>query len=109
MSVDLPTAKWFKSSRSHATGDYVEVAHLTTGAVGVRDSKNPTGPALVFTPAEWDAFTTVVQDGRFEAPAQQPEWPGPAIRSQRSRRQERRPVHCPVVHEPAKPRQRYMR
>ena len=26
------------------------------GAVGVRDSKDPTGPALVFTPDEWDAF-----------------------------------------------------
>ncbi|OXR42001.1 hypothetical protein B7C42_05985 [Nocardia cerradoensis] len=69
MSVDLSTAKWFKSSRSHATGDCVEVAHLTTGAVGVRDSKNPTGPALIFTPAEWDAFTTGLQDGKFQRPA----------------------------------------
>ncbi|MGA4789903.1 DUF397 domain-containing protein [Nocardia sp. AB354] len=69
MSADLSTAKWFKSSRSGAGKDCVEVAHLAEGRVGVRDSKNPTGPALIFTPAEWDAFTTGVQDGRFEAPA----------------------------------------
>ncbi|WP_084161263.1 DUF397 domain-containing protein [Nocardia sp. BMG51109] len=36
--------------------------------VGVRDSKNPTGPALVFTPSEWDAFTTGVKDGEFDRP-----------------------------------------
>ncbi|WP_338089467.1 DUF397 domain-containing protein [Nocardia cerradoensis] len=58
-----------QGSRSHATGDCVEVAHLTTGTVGVRDSKNPTGPALIFTPAEWDAFTTGLQDGKFQRPA----------------------------------------
>ncbi|MET8874439.1 DUF397 domain-containing protein [Nocardia sp. NPDC004604] len=34
----------------------MEVAFLGDGQVGVRDSKNPTGPALVFTPSEWDAF-----------------------------------------------------
>lgn len=47
----------------------MEVAHLTNGAVGVRDSKNPTGPALIFTPAEWDAFTTGIQNGKFQRPA----------------------------------------
>jgi len=69
VSTDLSAAMWFKSSRSHATGDCVEVAHLTNGAVGVRDSKNPTGPALIFTPAEWDAFTTGIRDGEFQRPA----------------------------------------
>ncbi|MEV6324490.1 DUF397 domain-containing protein [Nocardia sp. NPDC051787] len=43
----------------------VEVAHLDSGMVGVRDSKNPTGPALIFTPSEWDAFTAGVVDGEF--------------------------------------------
>ncbi|OXR42002.1 hypothetical protein B7C42_05986 [Nocardia cerradoensis] len=69
MSTDTSAAKWFKSSRSRDGGECVEVAHLTTGAVGVRDSKNPTGPALIFTPAEWDAFTTGLQNGRFKASA----------------------------------------
>nr|WP_084487011.1 DUF397 domain-containing protein [Nocardia sienata] len=43
-----------------------EVAHLRSGLVGVRDSKNPTGPALVFGPGEWDAFTAEVRTGEFE-------------------------------------------
>nr|WP_228799098.1 DUF397 domain-containing protein [Nocardia nova] len=49
--------------------DCVEVAHLTEGTVAVRDSKNPTGPALLFTPGEWDAFTAGIQDGKFQRPA----------------------------------------
>ncbi|MFI6362502.1 DUF397 domain-containing protein [Nocardia sp. NPDC050630] len=66
MSVDLSGAKWYKSSRSSSTKDCVEVAHLDGGMVGVRDSKNPTGPALVFSPAQWDAFTAGVQGEEFE-------------------------------------------
>ncbi|MEU4315909.1 DUF397 domain-containing protein [Nocardia sp. NPDC024068] len=65
MNTDLSRATWFKSSRSAADKDCVEAAFLDGGAVGVRDSKNPTGPALVFTPAEWDAFTTSIQGGGF--------------------------------------------
>ncbi|MFF0454569.1 DUF397 domain-containing protein [Nocardia africana] len=57
MSADLSRAKWFKSSRSGGTKKCVEVAFLDSGTVGVRDSKNPSGPALVFTADEWDAFT----------------------------------------------------
>lgn len=65
MNVDLSGAEWFKSTKSDATRDCVEVAFLDGGMVGVRDSKNPTGPALVFTPGEWDAFAGGVRDGRF--------------------------------------------
>lgn len=68
MSIDLSGALWFKSSRSAGGNDCVEVAHLAGGKVGVRDSKNPTGPALVFTPSEWDAFTAGVNDGEFDRP-----------------------------------------
>ena len=68
MNADLTKARWFKSSRSAPSKDCVEVAFLGEGVVGVRDSKNPTRPALVFTPTEWDAFTTSVQNGAFERP-----------------------------------------
>ncbi|MBF6193496.1 DUF397 domain-containing protein [Nocardia implantans] len=68
MNVDLSGAKWFKSSRSSSGKECVEVAFLDRGMVGVRDSKNPTGPALIFTPAEWDAFTAGVVDREFERP-----------------------------------------
>ncbi|MEV4240533.1 DUF397 domain-containing protein [Nocardia sp. NPDC049737] len=69
MNIDLSGARWFKSSRSGGTKDCVEVAFLDTGIIGVRDSKNPTGPALTFTPNEWDAFTARVQDGEFNGNA----------------------------------------
>ncbi|MFI2283961.1 DUF397 domain-containing protein [Nocardia beijingensis] len=65
MNGDLPGARWFKSSRS-GSKDCVEVAFLDGGRIGVRDSKNPTGPALVFTPGEWDAFTAGVTHGEFD-------------------------------------------
>ncbi|MEV4129378.1 DUF397 domain-containing protein [Nocardia sp. NPDC049707] len=65
MDTKLTGAAWFKSSYSQGTSECVEVAWLGGGGVGVRDSKNPTGPSLVFAPAEWDAFMTGVQDGEF--------------------------------------------
>jgi Domain of unknown function (DUF397) len=34
--------------------------------ITVRDSKNPDGPKLVFTPAEWEAFTAGLRDGEFD-------------------------------------------
>ncbi|WP_280437849.1 DUF397 domain-containing protein [Nocardia carnea] len=55
---DLSTAQWFKSSKSSGQGDCVEVAFLDGETVGVRDSKDPTGPALVFGAAEWAGFLT---------------------------------------------------
>lgn len=58
MNADLAQARWYKSSRSGAGKECVEVAHLNAGHVGVRDSKNPAGPTLVFSPTAWDAFLT---------------------------------------------------
>ncbi|MBY8863801.1 DUF397 domain-containing protein [Nocardia sp. CA2R105] len=65
MIADLSGAQWFKSSKSPNKDACVEVAWLSGGHVGVRDSKNPTGPALVFAPSEWDAFATCIRDGDF--------------------------------------------
>ncbi|MGW4771133.1 DUF397 domain-containing protein [Nocardia sp. NPDC004278] len=68
MSVDSYGVRWFKSSHSGGQTDCVEVTWFAGGQVGVRDSKNPTGAALIFTPGEWDAFTAGVNDGEFERP-----------------------------------------
>lgn len=62
MTVDLSGAEWYKSSWSGGGGDCVEVTHMK-GHVGVRDSTNRSGPALVFSPSQWDAFVTWAQAG----------------------------------------------
>jgi hypothetical protein len=48
---------WRKSSYSGSSGngDCVEVA-MGSAAVGVRDSKNTTGPTLTFPTDQWHAF-----------------------------------------------------
>ena len=66
-NIDLSRAIWRKSSRSNGQGGQcVEVAVNLPGIVAVRDSKNPHGPKLIFTPAEWRAFLAGVQDGEFD-------------------------------------------
>jgi hypothetical protein len=64
--VDFSKALWRKSTHSLNNG-CVEVAFVD-GQVGVRDSKDPDGPALVFTASEWEAFIAGARDGEFEPP-----------------------------------------
>ncbi len=67
--ADLTGAIWRKSTRSGNGGNCVEVAtnlHANANIVPVRDSKDPTGPALIFTPDEWRAFISSVRDGEFD-------------------------------------------
>jgi hypothetical protein len=59
-------ADWFKSSYSdNQYGNCVEAAHLADGAMAVRDSKDPQGPALVFPAAAWNAFAAAARSGEF--------------------------------------------
>jgi hypothetical protein len=57
---------WIKSSFSFSNSNCVEVASLPNGGVGVRDSKDPSGPVLRFTPGEWHAFLGGAQNGEFD-------------------------------------------
>jgi hypothetical protein len=66
--LDLSGAAWRKSSYSGSNGGgCVEVADLPDGGRAVRDSKNPTGAALVFTAHEWACFVRGVEAGEFPA------------------------------------------
>ncbi|MFI7103745.1 DUF397 domain-containing protein [Streptomyces sp. NPDC050161] len=90
-SLDLTTAEWVKSSYSDANGgDCIEFSRTFTwvkssysegnggeciefspaltkahGVVPVRDSKNPTGPALTFPASGWTSFVSAVKGGEF--------------------------------------------
>ncbi|MFC4071913.1 DUF397 domain-containing protein [Actinoplanes subglobosus] len=64
--LELADATWTKSTKSGPNCDNcVEVAFVGQ-AVAVRDSKNPNGPALLFTPGEWDAFVGGAVAGEFD-------------------------------------------
>ena len=68
-AADLVGAAWTKSTHSGPTGgNCVEVAFLPAGEVAMRNSRQPDGAALVFTPAEWDAFISGARDGEFCTP-----------------------------------------
>ncbi|MBB5936201.1 DUF397 domain-containing protein [Streptomyces zagrosensis] len=59
--------RWFKSSYSNNGGACVEVAVnlVSRGIVPVRDSKDPSGPALAFEPGTWSAFVGAVKSGEL--------------------------------------------
>lgn len=61
-----PGPNWVKSSLSFSNGNCVEVASLGDGGVGVRNSRDVTGPVLRFTPDEWHAFLGGVRNGEFD-------------------------------------------
>ncbi|MFE6287043.1 DUF397 domain-containing protein [Streptomyces sp. NPDC057877] len=59
-------AAWIKSLHSNAEGNCVEVAHLTDGGVAMRNSRDPEGPALIYTASEMAAFLAGAKDGEFD-------------------------------------------
>jgi hypothetical protein len=63
---DQVRAAWRKSMASNPSGACVEVAALPHGDVAVRNSRHPSGPALVYTRAEIAAFLAGVKNGEFD-------------------------------------------
>lgn len=58
--------QWRKSSHSQGQNQCVEVAAGAPGGqTWLRDSKDPDGPVLRFTSAEWTAFVAGTRDGEF--------------------------------------------
>ncbi len=65
---ELSGAIWRKSTYSNNQGgECIEIADDTNGLVPVRDSKDPQGPALVFTADAWTAFISAVKTGDLPA------------------------------------------
>ena len=56
---------WTKAQASTHNGQCVEVASAA-GNIALRDSKNPDGPILVYTPAEFRAFLDGARNGEFD-------------------------------------------
>ncbi|AXI80557.1 DUF397 domain-containing protein [Peterkaempfera bronchialis] len=62
----LVCAQWRKSSYSNGNGGgCIEIAEQYPGTVPVRDSKDPDGPALVFSAPAFGAFVEAVKSGEF--------------------------------------------
>ncbi|MBB5935237.1 hypothetical protein FHS42_002287 [Streptomyces zagrosensis] len=67
--MTIPEDIWLKSSYSQSNGgeciEWAPAHSATTGVVPVRDSKNPSGPALAFTASAWSAFVAGVKAEEF--------------------------------------------
>lgn len=58
---------WRRSSVSGETGGCVEIA-MSAASVHVRNSRDRSGPQLVFLYHEWTAFLAGVRNDEFELP-----------------------------------------
>jgi hypothetical protein len=63
---ELGAVQWRKSQASNPSGNCVEAAALPGGEIAVRNSRHPSGPALVYTRAEVAAFLAGVRNGEFD-------------------------------------------
>jgi hypothetical protein len=67
IEFDRDSLSWQLSTYTNGSGACVEVAALPQGGRAIRDSKDRSGPILVFTAAEWKAFAAGVRDGEFDS------------------------------------------
>jgi hypothetical protein len=64
--IDPASLAWRKSSYSEGAAECVETAVLPDRRVALRDSKQPDGAILLYTPAEWSAFVEGAKSGEFD-------------------------------------------
>jgi hypothetical protein len=64
-ATELPDVRWLRSSYSTGANNCVETARPDsgpwTGLLAVRDSKDPAGPALLFSPGSWAGFVATLR------------------------------------------------
>ncbi|MFJ6212947.1 DUF397 domain-containing protein [Streptomyces sp. NPDC092296] len=66
-ATQIQGVTWRKSRRSNPSGNCVELAALPDGGAAVRNSRDPQGPALIYTRDEIAAFIGGVKDGDFDS------------------------------------------
>jgi hypothetical protein len=66
LADQLVCVAWRKSKVSNPSGSCVEVTELPGRAIAVRNSRHPSGPALIYTHTEIRAFLTRVKNGEFD-------------------------------------------
>ncbi|GAB3424584.1 DUF397 domain-containing protein [Flindersiella endophytica] len=69
--TEHPTKGMFDQTRAEwrsAPDSNVEIAFVDD-LIGMRDGRQPDGPILVFTEAEWEAFVLGAKDGEFDPEA----------------------------------------
>lgn len=65
-AAGLAGVTWRRSRHSGQLGNCVETAALAAGEVAMRNSRDPGGPALIFTRDEMAAFLAGAKDGEFD-------------------------------------------
>lgn len=65
-AAELTGVAWQKAKRSNSQGACVEMARLNDGSIAVRNSRFPSGPALVYTQEEIDCMILGAKDGDFD-------------------------------------------
>lgn len=65
-ATGLAGVTWRKSKHSGQLGNCVEAAPLDSGEVALRNSRYPSGPALIFSHDEMAAFLAGAKDGEFD-------------------------------------------
>ncbi|MBB4914010.1 DUF397 domain-containing protein [Streptosporangium saharense] len=67
LSVELATAAWRKATKSASNdGNCIEVAPLSDGRVGIRDTEAPEKAPYIVRASVWDAFIDGAKKGEFD-------------------------------------------
>lgn len=67
LAIELASATWRKATKSGSNGgNCLEVAPLSGGRVGIRDTEAPDNPPFVVHSAVWAAFIEGAKQGEFD-------------------------------------------